>query len=114
MYNAAGQFETGSPFKGTLNDKGQMTVTVQGSKCELTYALKAAGKAVPVEADEATADAKEPAAAGAKAAAAAADSKAPKGAEAPKPAEAPKKSSSAATRASALLALLCAVLALVL
>jgi len=115
QYNAAGQFETGSPFKGTLNDKGQMTVTVQGSKCELTYALKAAGKAVPVEADEATAGAKEPAAAGTKAPAAAADSKAaPKGAEAPKPADAPKKSSAAASRASALLALLCAVLAFVL
>lgn len=104
-FNAGGEFTTGTPFKGTLNAKNQMTVTVEGSKCELTYALKPLGKAVALKDGEAAAeapaaDAKAPAAAGAKAA--------------DKPAEAPKKSSAAASSASVLLAVLCAVLAFLL
>lgn len=105
---AGGQFATGTPFKGTLNSKNQMTVAVEGSKCELTYALKPVGKPVPVDAKDAAA-AKEPAADSKGAAAGAA------AAPAESPAPAPKKSAAAATSsASALVAVLCAVLAFVL
>lgn len=106
-FNAGGTFTTGTPFKGTLNAKNQMTVTVEGSKCELTYTLKAVGKPAPVDAADA---AKSAAAAKAPTGAAAPDAKAAPGAS-----PAPKaKSSAAASSVSVLLALLCAVLAFVL
>lgn len=34
VFTAGGTFTTGTPFKGTLNARNQMTVTVEGSKCE--------------------------------------------------------------------------------
>jgi hypothetical protein len=106
-FNAGGTFTTGTPFKGTLNSKNQMTVSVEGSKCELTYTLKAVGKPAPVDADDA---AKPAAAAKATDGAPAPDAKAAPGASpAPKP-----KSSAAASSVSVVLALLCAVLVFVL
>lgn len=116
MFTAGGTFTTGTPFKGTLNSKNQMTVSVEGSKCELTYALKGVGKPTPIDAAEAAAAAEKPAAAGAEkpAAAGAADSKAPAEANATA-AGAPKAKSAAATSsAPVLLAVLCAVLAFLL
>lgn len=101
VFTAGGTFTTGTPFKGTLNARNQMTVTVEGSKCELTYSLKAVGKPTAVDGDEAKAA--ESPAAGAKPSA---DSKAPAAAPAPG-----AKSSAAAGSASLLLVLLCAVLA---
>jgi hypothetical protein len=100
---AGGTFTTSTPFKGTLNSKNQMTVSVEGSKCELTYTLKPVGKA-------AVDGAAKPAAAVKATNGAAPDAKAAPGAA---PAPAPK-SSAAASSVSVVLALLCAVLAFVL
>jgi hypothetical protein len=107
LFNAAGTFTTGTPFKGTLNSKNQMTVSVEGSKCELTYALKAVGKPAPI--DAAAAAAEKPAATAVKASDSNATAAGPAAAAAT-----PKKSAAATSSASALLAVLCAVLAFLL
>lgn len=101
VFEAGGAFTTGTPFKGVLNAKNQLTVTAEGSTCELTYALKAIGKPVPVEANTTTpAD-------DAKASANGTDAKAAGAAPAPADTAAPKKSSAAAASASVLFAMLC-------
>lgn len=53
--DVAGAFLTGTPFKGTQDSKGQFIVSVEGSKCQLTYALKATGKAIPLASANTTA-----------------------------------------------------------
>lgn len=111
-FKTSGNFTTGTPFTGTLNAKNQLTVNVQGSKCELTYSLKNASAPTTVAANatkSAAADAK----------AAAGDAKAAAGAKAADAKDAAAaatkpKSSAAVSGASAVMVLLGGALALVL